>query len=274
MNRWYKLSQAAAKAALQYRLRKNLGYDTPCDIYDLITRENVDLQFVDIPSLEGMCLQEPEVTRICVCADRPWGRQRFTAAHELGHFVMGHGTQVDTVIESRDENDGLSDEEILADGFARFLLMPPRAVARALAGRRSEARSIYEAGCWLGVGYATLIKQMCVSLGLIDNSTEEALLRHKRQELAQQIVGDQDFKGDVWPLDELWRDRRVHVQIGDVIHGIRPTADSFLGSLGPTTAKAKSVGTETVSLSAGGTVRILVSERRFTGFYDYRYLPE
>jgi len=138
MNRWYKLSQSAAKSALKYRVQMGLGLDSPCDVYETIASENVELQFVDIPSLEGMCLQEPEVNRICVTAERPWGRQRFTAAHELGHYLLKHGSQIDTVIEQRESKE-IADEEIIADGFARFLLMPPRAVARAFSGTPASA---------------------------------------------------------------------------------------------------------------------------------------
>src|SRR5689334_4666539 len=100
MNR-YRLYQSAAKLAIKYRVHKRIPNDEPCDIYDIIKREGLDLQFMDVPSLEGMYLAEPESERICICAQRPWGRQRFTAAHELGHHLYGHGTQVDQAIEQR-----------------------------------------------------------------------------------------------------------------------------------------------------------------------------
>src|SRR5882724_4843122 len=167
MDRWYKLGQSAAKAALKYRVGRSLGFDKPCDVFQTIADEKVDLQFVDIPSLEGMFLQETETTRICVCAHRPWGRQRYTAAHELGHCILGHGTHVDMAMDARGQQPILSDEEILAEAFARFLLMPPRAVSSAFGnGQKSDPHSVFGASCWLGVGYGTLVRQMCSSLGL------------------------------------------------------------------------------------------------------------
>src|ERR1051326_1897597 len=111
MTREYKLAQHAAKAALQYRKRIGLGFDTPCDIYEIIASEKLDLQFIDVPTLEGMFLHEPETTRVCVCAHRPWGRQRFTAAHELGHYFFGHGSQVDIRLEWL-RTEAVADEEI------------------------------------------------------------------------------------------------------------------------------------------------------------------
>jgi IrrE N-terminal-like domain len=275
MDRWYKLGQSGAKAALKYRVDRSLGFDEPCDVFQTIANEKVDLQFVDIPSLEGMFLQEPEVRRICVCALRPWGRQRYTAAHELGHCILGHGTQVDTVIETRDRQPSLSDEEILAEAFSRFVLMPPRAVAKAFGKRlQYDARAVLEASCWLGVGYGTLIRQMCSTLRLISESEQETLLRVKRRELCRNISGIPDLENDLWPLDERWRDRRVHVQLGDVIQGVCSKGSGLLSPIDSTVNRVECVGTETVDLISGGSVTISSSRRSFVGFYDYRYMPE
>lgn len=274
MDRWYKLGQSAAKAALKYRMGRGLGLDEPCDVFQTIADEKIDLQFVDIPSLEGMFLQEPETRRICVCALRPWGRQRYTAAHELGHCILGHGTQVDTVMDARGQEPILSDEEILAEAFARFLLMPPRAVPRAFGGRQYDARSVFEASCWLGVGYGTLIRQMCSSLNLISGAEQEHLLRFKRSDLCRSIAGIADLKNDLWPLDERWRGRRVHAQLGDVIQGVCAKGNKLLTAVTSTVNQVNCVGTESANLVAGGTVTISASQHSYIGFYDYRYMPE
>jgi hypothetical protein len=275
MDRWYKLGQSAAKAALKYRVDRSLGFDEPCDVFQTVANEKVDLQFVDIPSLEGMFLQEPEVSRICVCALRPWGRQRYTAAHELGHCILGHGTRVDTVMNTRDQQPSLPDEEILAEAFSRFLLMPPRAVTKAFGNRQQyDARSIFEASCWLGVGYGTLIRQMCSSLRLLSESEQATLLRVQRRDLCRKLVGIPDLENDFWPLDEKWRDRRVHVQLGDVIQGLCSKGSGLLTPINSTVNRVESVGTEIVDLISGGSVTISSSKRSFVGFYDYRYMSE
>jgi Zn-dependent peptidase ImmA (M78 family) len=274
MDRWYKLSQAAAKTAMKYRMQTELGLDSPCDPYEMIVEENLELQFVDIPSLEGMCLQEPEVTRICVTAERPWGRQRFTAAHELGHHLLKHGSQIDTMIETREIQD-TSDEEILADGFARFLLMPPRAVTNALSDcRLIDGLAVYKASCWLGVSYESLVRQLCATLNLISESKQKSLLRLSKQKLGQTILGNQSFKADVWPLDDAWRDRAVHVQLGDAVMGICPQEDSILTHTRQSGTLIRGVGETSAVLQTGGSVTIRASRRNFVGFYDYRYLPE
>ena len=38
----------AAKTALEYRLRNGLPLHLPCDIYDLIVRQGVELRFMDV----------------------------------------------------------------------------------------------------------------------------------------------------------------------------------------------------------------------------------
>ncbi len=275
MDRWYKLGQSAAKAALKYRVAHKLGFDEPCDIFQTVADEKMDLQFVDIPSLEGMFLQEPETTRICVCAQRPWGRQRYTTAHEFGHCILGHGTQVDMAIDTRAQHPALSDEEILAEAFARFLLMPPRAVARAFGkGHPGDPHEVFRASCWLGVGYGTLVRQMCSSLRIISGAEQGRLLRIERRDLCRKIAGIPDLKDDIWPLDERWRDRRVHVQIGDVVQGVIAKGSTLLAPITAVSNRAEQVGTEILHLIAGGELTISSSRRSFVGFYDYRYLPE
>lgn len=274
MDRWYKLGQAAAKSAFKYRLQRSIGLESPFDVYETIHQEKLELQFVDIPSLEGMCLQEPEVTRICVTAERPWGRQRFTAAHELAHFLFRHGSQVDTVMESREDIKTLSDEEVLADAFARFVLMPPRAVGKALAGARTiDAGVVFKASCWLGVGYESLVMQLCRTLKVINKDKEVTLMRPGRQRIAQMIVGDSTFKADVWPLDQNWRDKTVHVQLGDAVLGVTSREDGVLAPCSEG-ALVKAVGETAANLIAGGQVTIRASKRNYVGFYEYRYLPE
>lgn len=275
MTRWEKLARTAANAALRFRVDNQLGYEQPCDVYELITAKDLDLQFVDVPSLEGMFLCEPEVTRICVCARRPWGRQRFTAAHELGHYVMQHGTQVDLVIDSRGD-DSLPDEEILADAFARYLLMPPRAV-RAAFGKSDyyDPVSIYKASCWLGVGYSTLVHQMHSSLQMIDLALKDVLLKHSRQQIMRALVTDAQFRGDVWVLDESWNGRTLHVQRGDGVIGITNSSTAVCSpSNSNGTAIVTAVGRELALLSATTSVTLCASKREYVGFYDYRYLGE
>lgn len=46
-------------------------------------------------------------------------RQRFTVAHELGHYILNHGNKIDTLYQDMNDSD-----EIEANKFADELLMP------------------------------------------------------------------------------------------------------------------------------------------------------
>jgi hypothetical protein len=270
---------AIAKQAIELRAKAGIGFDEPCDIYELIAQSSIDLQFVDIPSLEGMYLDEPETRRICVCAHRPAGRQNYTAAHELGHCVLGHGTQIDATVNDLERLTSPASAETGADAFARYLLMPPRAVQAAFRMRGFEINSlepsaIYRAACWLGVGYGTLLNQMLYSLHFLQTLEHKRLSKISPKTIKAQLAGT-STGCDVWPLDKLWENRTLNAQIGDLITGLGPsTVTSVVAQIRPGIYEAKSAGIVIVPLAADGTVRVRVSRAAYVGFYDYRYLPE
>lgn len=279
MNNYLPALQDAAKAALRYRALRGFALDRPCDVYELIGDSDTDLQFVDIPSLEGMYLHEDPIHRICVCGRRPAGRQRFTAAHELGHSVLGHGTMIDTESELG-EVPASSPEEHAADVFARYLLMPPRAVHGGFRGRGCDPASpsalqVYIVSSWLGVGYSTLVNHMGLTLKLYGQGTREALLKMSVKQL-KQLAASVATTCDVWILDLMWAGCTVHTQMGDVVRGlsVQPRASNILVECGPNTWVCNGAGEELFAVNGGGPVRICVSRRDYIGFYKYRYLSE
>ncbi|MCI6699543.1 MAG: ImmA/IrrE family metallo-endopeptidase [Lachnospiraceae bacterium] len=81
-------------------------------------------------SSDGACIYKPTAGKYLICFNdvdpRMEKRERFTIAHELGHYFLGHLEKAGTNILSRGE---LSDREYLlyereADVFARNLLSP------------------------------------------------------------------------------------------------------------------------------------------------------
>jgi hypothetical protein len=166
------LKTEAARRALTARLRFGFALDRPCDVYELVCKYGLSLRFTQIATMDGLYLNDGLTGSINVSTLRPSGHQRFTAAHELGHFIFGHGAHLDEKIEKMVSD---SAEENLADTFARHLLMPKRAV---MTGFRSLGTTPETAGpdqyyaiaSWLGVGYSTLIQHTRWTLNLIDNA--------------------------------------------------------------------------------------------------------
>jgi len=279
MSNYLQKFQDAAKAALRYRALRGYALDRPCDVYELISQKGPDLQFVDIPSLEGMYLDEGRVRRICVCGRRPAGRQRFTAGHELGHCILGHGTVIDAEGELGEASLNTPEEQA-ADIFARYLLMPPRAVQRGFRCRgfdptRPSPLDVYIVSAWLGVGYSTLVNHMALTLKVLEPSLRQSLLKTSVKQI-KQLAASVTTTSDVWILDPLWEGCTVHTQIGDVIRGLssHPNAGDILVKQGHDSWSCRSVGEGLFAVKSGSAVRVCVSRREYIGFYRYRYLPE
>lgn len=271
-----RLARSAAKTALQFRVRNGVDLENPCDIYDLIPKNSLQLQFMDVPSLEGMYLNEPETQRICVCGDRPVGRQHFTAAHELGHHVMGHGTTLDMALEYNSTHD-TTEEEYVADAFARFLLMPPRAVQRGFRARRYNpcdptAEQIYHVACWLGVGYGTLIEQLRFTLEILPFEQYKRLKKVTPKSLKSGV----SLSGaEIWCVDKLWAGMRLRAKVGDRLSGIEvATATSVLRRENSGFIAAQ-VGEISATITDGGEkILVAVSRQRYVGFAEYMYLED
>src|SRR5271156_5741596 len=143
-----------ARRALTARQRFGFPLDSPCDVYELISKYGLSLRFTNISSLDGLYLNDGLLGSINVSTLRPSGHQRFTAAHELGHFLFGHGAHLDEKIEDMESD---STEEAVADTFARHLLMPKRAVLKGfrslgVAPTTGNSEQYYAGASWLGGG--------------------------------------------------------------------------------------------------------------------------
>ncbi|MDO5769293.1 MAG: ImmA/IrrE family metallo-endopeptidase [Psychrobacter sp.] len=75
-------------------------------------------------------------------------RQRFTLAHELGHFVLEHGEKSDNSQTLYRQNNHTDPVEIEANNFAAELLMPKTAISILI---REESFGISELAEWFEV---------------------------------------------------------------------------------------------------------------------------
>jgi len=71
-------------------------------------------------SISGAIIKDEDLHAIGVNENHPKVRQRFTIAHELGHYIMGHDEN--TILD--DTFDKNTDKEREANKFAGELLMP------------------------------------------------------------------------------------------------------------------------------------------------------
>ncbi|MFY1685013.1 ImmA/IrrE family metallo-endopeptidase [Micromonospora sp. WMMD730] len=122
-----------AEQAAQRLLARHGVTQGPSPIMELADAEGITVvrePFRD-DGVSGVLLREPDKTVILVNAANAPTRQRFTIAHEIGHFLLHDGA---VYLDGRARvnfRDGLSSmatdhEEIEANTFAAALLMPAR----------------------------------------------------------------------------------------------------------------------------------------------------
>ena len=107
-------------------LRKLFGEDaySPIDIFSLISN-NADMTVVFYPMsdrVSGICVRDAENKIMAINSLSSYGRQRFTAAHELYHLF--YHDDFNKVICAKDMDINKDAREIEADNFASYFLAP------------------------------------------------------------------------------------------------------------------------------------------------------
>lgn len=254
------------------------------DIFDLSESLGIEVRFAKIASMEGMYIKR-DVPILLVAAERPTGRQRFTCAHELAHHVFSHGSRIDELFEPGNPGGPKSQDELLADMFAGFLLMPKSAVNRAFAVRGQnmatcEPRDVFGIANWLGVGYATLVNHLHYGLNLIPHSRLQELTRQTPKSIREHVLGS-PTPNDLIVVDSHWTGRPIDVQVDDLV--LAPENSRFEGravdaiskSRGRMLFQARAPGVGRLSLSGEGWASFLrVSRKHFEGRSVFRHLEE
>src|SRR5260370_13048901 len=210
-----KLARIGLRGAVEVRRRASISRDVPVCVYDLAESLGVEVWFIGGSSFAGM--YPKDYGRLFVPSERPAGRKAFTCAHELAHWYFGHGSRVEEM--EFDRSDQNIPEEVLANTFASYLLMPRYAVATAFARRNVEPQTAdaidaYSVACQLGVGYATLLKQMRWSLNFISLARLTDLLAIPPKEIRRAVLGV-STAGHMVLAGKEWRTVAIDIEGGD-----------------------------------------------------------
>jgi len=278
-----RLALRASTCALRIRKKAHIAPHEPCNPFDLADGLGVEVRFAKLPSAEGV--YSPEKPVIIVSSLRPAGRQAFTCAHELGHYVYGHGDQFDELVKEREKNRRFVPREFEADCFATALLMPRTAVLKGLGARGWNPRTLspeqaYTLASWLGVGYGTLVSNMYWGMRLLSAGQAAALEKTKRPQIRKSILG-QECKENLVVVDEAWLGRAIDVQVDDLI--LLPPGSVLEGGVAALVrgyasgclvrAVKRGIGR---AFSSGGAWAqfVRVSEKEFVGLARFRHLEE
>ncbi len=123
--------------------------EPPVPIEEIARRYGLQIRFQALQSdLSGFLYREQQRGVIGVNSFHPKVRQRFTMAHELGHFFLhqNDALYVDKAVQAKFRNNlsqqGIDEDEMEANLFAAEILMPRDLIAQDL--ERTEAIDILD----------------------------------------------------------------------------------------------------------------------------------
>jgi hypothetical protein len=223
------LAQIALDKSLEIREEAGIPLGVAVNVYDLCEclSPKVRVRFADY-SMEG-CYFRSDRPLIEISALRPIGRRTFNTAHELGHHVFGHGSRIDELQDEERPESHDDPEEILANAFARFLLMPRIGVRKAFAARgwsvkNPTAEQVFVVACHFGVGYLTLVNHLAYGLKEINRSQATSLTRVRLPAIRQALLGSAG-SDRLWVADQHYAMPTVDTEVGTTLllpPGARP----------------------------------------------------
>lgn len=222
-NAWQRSLQAAESAG---RLLAELNVDATrqIDVFSMCEDLGLWLTFMPMDGLLGAFVPEG-AGGVLITDQRPITVQRYTAAHELGHWRLehGHGLALDGEEHVFGANPG--ERERLAQVFAASLLMPPPLVLSLLSriGVADHgplgAKEAYFVAREAGVSYEAAIRQLH-NMQVITAADATTLLRVRPLAVKSELAGGRrpvDGYADVWPVDEAWNDHLVSLRADDEV---------------------------------------------------------
>lgn len=276
------LAQEALDKSLEVREEAGVPFGVPVNVFDLCERlqPKVRVRFADY-SMEG-CYFRSDRPLIEVSALRPFGRRAFNAAHELGHHVFGHGSRIDE-LQEEDRPDAVHDpEEVLANAFARSLLMPRVGVRKAFSARGWAIRTatpeqVFTVACHFGVGYLTLVNHLAYGLREIDRSRATSLSRVRLPAIRQALVGGAECDR-LWVVDRSYAMPTVDTEVGTTLL-LPPHATAEFDRLTPegstavgTVFRAAAPGLTRVEAEGGWAVMVRIARYQYSGWSTNRHL--
>lgn len=214
-------TMAAARLHRRLALRKQIGSrGGNVDVFGAIQTVRLPLLLRPLQGLLGAYLSYPAPGAL-VTTQRPMSIQRFTAAHELGHFSMGHQPSLDdeSILRRMPMAGQPADDfqEVEADAFAVEFMMP-----RWLIGWHADRQG------WMVADFRRpkIVYQLALRIGASYEATCWMLVRHRliQQSLARELLQTQpralkvalletyrpkDYRGDVWLLTERDAETRI-----------------------------------------------------------------
>ncbi|MFD3580802.1 ImmA/IrrE family metallo-endopeptidase [Streptomyces sp. NPDC058644] len=228
---WNTAHGAAMIAAAQAHEALGIAVDDYIDVFGALGHAHVEVIGRELGGLLGLYVDSSQGGPAClVNTGLEEVSMRHTAAHELGHHRLGHGTSIDHQEQSSGRwGEGWPQHEREAEAFASWFLMPRPAARTALARcgllRPGSPLDAYRMARWLGTPYATTVRHL-VRLKMIARSTETIWLKHSPAGLKAELADGLPLapKGHVHMLTPAAHEATAHVAAGDLLRLAVPGA--------------------------------------------------
>ncbi len=204
------------------------------DVFDALAWLDVRVVFKPLTSVLGLYIRG-EFPGALINTNRPLSVQRFTAAHELGHAVMGHDPSLDSqdvlrrAAQSKEAPaiSGFASylQEIEADSFASSFLLPRWLVvrhARTQEWSRSHLKNpdiVYQLALRCGASYQATVWALARDQ-FIDANSRMDLLSVQPKVVKSRARGDfleADSRTDAWLIGDKDSSVLIPISVGDTI---------------------------------------------------------
>ncbi|WP_329266660.1 ImmA/IrrE family metallo-endopeptidase [Streptomyces sp. NBC_01451] len=221
---WNNAHGAAMIAAAQAHEALGTSNDGYIDVFGALGRAGVEVVGRRLGGLLGLYIDRYAGGPACLLnTGLEEVSMRHTAAHELGHHRMGHGSSIDHEEQSSGRwGEGWPQHEKEAEAFASWFLMPRPAARAALVRcgltRPGSPLDAYRTARWLGAPYATTVRHL-VRLKMIDRPTEAVWLKPSPAALKADLTGGLPVgpRAHVHVLAPAAHDALLHVAAGDCL---------------------------------------------------------
>jgi Zn-dependent peptidase ImmA (M78 family)/predicted secreted protein len=224
-----------ARAAQHEYLRRAIPLDRRIDIFRIVQESGIWLMFQPLGGLFGAYQRLGEAAGIVLNTKHLPAVQRFTAAHEFGHHVLGHERSFDTEDEIEPGPGGSdSEDEAAAQAFAADFLMPLPLINRtlkdmglALSPATLSADQVYQLSLDLGASYSATISRL-VGLNKLSFNAAGDLRKQRPIAIKEERAGRRPdwTRAQVWLLNEKWQEGVLRPWVGDEIHVVLPGTPS------------------------------------------------
>lgn len=181
------------------------------DVFAAILSQGSELLFRHLDGYLGLYLPKPR-PGILVTTERSLAIQRYTGAHELGHFILGHRGSIDDdeMLHRSPFSQQYDPTEVAADTFAAAFLIP-RFLVEHHASRQgwtathlADPFNVYQLSLRLGVSYTATCRTI-LQHQIITPQVANALLAVQPKAMKQQLLGKKtlsNWRPNVWVLTE------------------------------------------------------------------------